>query len=253
MKNFISSVVILFALLWAEKVNAQTFTIQKDTVWATVNGNEIVKDKITNTTAPKGVGLRLNWKVKSSDFPADWLTSGAFGICDNITCYGNTDDTMLWNRVKAIGQTYTTDTYSLSVPGTYELNLNFSMASAGKHYVTITITDPAATPVYDTDMTFIITRWPAAVSNIGASTNQITLFPNPAQQSTALSVTLSRAGEIQVNVTDMQGRIVKSVSKEGIAGTQKIEIGTNDLAAGLYLIQVQADGQISNEKLSVIK
>lgn len=220
---------------------AQTFTVIADTVYTE-------HDDITNKTA---TDLNISWKVKNTNFPADWLTPAAFGICDASTCINNISY-QVWNPSTSSGNTYSC-VYAASATGNFSLSLSIGLPETkGTYYLTANLLDNGSS--YTKDVTFIITN--AAPSSTAVSVDydhKISLSPNPAQQSTALSVTLSRACEIQVNVTDMQGRIVKSMSKEGIAGTQKIEIGTNDLAAGLYLIQVKADGQISKEKLSVIK
>lgn len=250
-KRMFMAFLTLMVYLNPTLIKAQTFSVQADTISATVDGIGGPSNNITNIT---GVDIPLKWYIKATDFPLSWLTGVAFGICDNYTCYANGSGEV-YNTTTNTGVLMSSTYYANSTHdslGVFGLSLNFNAVASGTHWLKVNLLDNNSS--YSKDVVFIITRsHTVGISGASVGTQQISLSPNPAQQATSLALALSRAGDIRVNIMDMQGRIVKSLSKEGVAGTQKIEIATNGLAAGLYLVQVQADGQTSKEKLSVIK
>jgi hypothetical protein len=93
-----------------------------------------------------------------------------------------------------------------------------------------------------------------AVKNV-ANVNNISLYPNPAKGNAVLSISLTKAAKIQVQVIDEAGRTAINMNTIQLAaGTQNINISTGALAAGLYTVKiVSGDGVISTQRLSVVK
>ena len=63
-------------------------------------------------------------------------------------------------------------------------------------------------------------------------------FPNPASGSTNIEIAVAETAHIDIDVIDVLGRVVASEASETIVPgeTARVEIGTNDLARGIYLI-----------------
>lgn len=103
----------------------------------------------------------------------------------------------------------------------------------------------------------IITVGTAATSVEGVTRNNLTIFgnyPNPATNVTNIKFAIAKATEVTISVTDMSGKVVKTMTENYNAGTQIVELNTTVLAAGeyIYLIRTtEGDGMAS--KMSVIK
>jgi len=99
----------------------------------------------------------------------------------------------------------------------------------------------------------IATPYTLNVNNVNAAAN-IALYPNPAKDAATLEFTLATAGNVQITVVDVIGRTVATVANGNMsAGTQKVQINTADLAAGVYTVKVSTDNGVSTERLTVVK
>ncbi len=75
----------------------------------------------------------------------------------------------------------------------------------------------------------------------------VSLHPNPAQSSITLSFNQSSDCIVMVSIIDYTGRIVYSKKHSAIKGFNKIPISIEELADGVYSVDIQTDGK-SNEK-----
>ena len=84
-----------------------------------------------------------------------------------------------------------------------------------------------------------------------ASTN-VDLYPNPAQNRTTLSYTLSSSSNVTLNIYDINGRLISTLNKgnQG-AGVHTQEISLNSLDKGVYMIQVLTNQTSKAVKLIV--
>jgi len=99
----------------------------------------------------------------------------------------------------------------------------------------------------------IATPYTLNVNNVNAAAN-IALYPNPAKDAATLEFTLATTGNVQVTVVDVIGRTVASIANGNMnAGTQKVQINTADLAAGVYTVKISTDNGVSTERLTVVK
>lgn len=79
-------------------------------------------------------------------------------------------------------------------------------------------------------------------------------WPNPFNPATHIAFTLSQAGPVRVQLVDVGGRLVRTVwNGERPAGRQELFLEAGDLAAGLYLLRVEAAEGISSQKILLIK
>jgi hypothetical protein len=74
----------------------------------------------------------------------------------------------------------------------------------------------------------------------------VSLYPNPAHGSTALTFTLPRAGRAELSVFDNTGRRVATQAAETLpAGTQTLRWNTATVKPGLYFVRLAVDGQLT--------
>lgn len=72
----------------------------------------------------------------------------------------------------------------------------------------------------------------------------VSLYPNPAHGSTALTFTLPRAGRVELSVFDNTGRRVATQVSEALsAGPQTLSWNTGAAKPGLYFVRLAVDGQ----------
>lgn len=113
------------------------------------------------------------------------------------------------------------------------LNLNFNGGSLVEAAIdAFEIYDIGETPLATTDF---------AALNFG-------IYPNPATAS--IFVTLPEIGDGSIEILSGVGQVIKAQSFDH---KQKVQVATNDLAAGLYYVRVYLNGQMNVKKLTIAK
>jgi len=79
----------------------------------------------------------------------------------------------------------------------------------------------------------------------------IKVFPNPASQNVNIEFNAKEAGEHQLTVTNLQGKVVLQKSGDNAAGTSNVELTTGHLSPGTYFVQVLVSGKLLTEKLII--
>ena len=80
-------------------------------------------------------------------------------------------------------------------------------------------------------------------------TFEMSIYPNPVKDNVTLIFTTTKAQQIQIKVLDMLGQALIQSNKQVNSGTNNIQINTQTLAKGFYVLSVR-DG--SNE-IKVVK
>jgi hypothetical protein len=80
------------------------------------------------------------------------------------------------------------------------------------------------------------------------------LYPNPLHEGNAF-VAFDVASDLLATVVlcDVEGRAINTVNANLLAGPNTVEIRTAGLAAGIYLVRVQAGDQTFTERLVIAK
>lgn len=79
-------------------------------------------------------------------------------------------------------------------------------------------------------------------------------YPNPFNPTTTLMISLHRESQVTIQIFDMLGRKVKTVSDEILkAGNHKIRVQMDDLPGGTYLCQFELPGFKQSRKLVLVK
>lgn len=85
-------------------------------------------------------------------------------------------------------------------------------------------------------------------------TEGLSIYPNPAQESFQLSLNLLQTADLNIEITDYQGRVIRQELLSGVsAGEFQHSLSTLDLANGLYLVNVSAGEQRLTTRLAVAR
>jgi hypothetical protein len=90
----------------------------------------------------------------------------------------------------------------------------------------------------------------AGIEQISPATN-VVVYPNPAEDFVAVEYTLQNPEEIQIQLTDVSGKIVSTVNQGTVTGFQRQLIATSELSKGLYLLEVKSARGSSFKKVSI--
>jgi FAD synthase len=77
------------------------------------------------------------------------------------------------------------------------------------------------------------------------------VIPNPASNNANLVFDMLTDAKVLVSVTDVTGKVVKSLTANSTLGQNTININVNDLTAGIYFVSVSANNQKTTAKLIV--
>ncbi len=95
-------------------------------------------------------------------------------------------------------------------------------------------------------------QWPTNISTINSNDNSFTIYPNPSNNKSYLSINFKTKTTGQITVRDLLGRVVyNSGTLEFAVGTNNYNIPVSDLANGNYLVNVDTDGKSITERLTV--
>jgi hypothetical protein len=96
------------------------------------------------------------------------------------------------------------------------------------------------------------------IDNVGVSENEaagIKLYqnvPNPSAQTTEISYTLAKAGEVSFEIYDIAGKLVSAVNEGNKpAGKHKLTLDTSTLTSGTYFYTLKSEGTSLTRKMVV--
>lgn len=219
-------------LVLSSVVNAQNFTLDHgDSVKAAIGSDMTsMHNNVTNiTSAP----IKLTWKVISTNMTGTWTTPGVVGVCDNKLCYTNDATNSLLNGVN----TYTSDDYAPAAPGDFHLQLaGLNGVAAGSAYISVSLTNGAQT---DT-ATFVVTKWSTGVTNVTKVSDDVVLYPNPAQDQVNVLFD-SKANIKNITLYNLIGKAMRVYRVSG--NSAKLDIA--DIPSGIYFLRLQdAQGRV---------
>lgn len=80
------------------------------------------------------------------------------------------------------------------------------------------------------------------------------VYPNPVRDNANISFTLGQAADVTYEVTDLLGKVVVSEALGTVAaGTFKQNVNMADLEAGVYMVRVNAGGNVATTKITLTK
>lgn len=82
----------------------------------------------------------------------------------------------------------------------------------------------------------------------------VKLSPNPATYSTTLSYALKESGLVQIEIMDITGKIALApITHPSVPGNYTIQLNTQDLSSGIYIIRLTSNGNELQQKLMITK
>jgi hypothetical protein len=82
--------------------------------------------------------------------------------------------------------------------------------------------------------------------------NRITVFPNPASETTNFNFSITEKSDVQISVFDVQGKLVNVESYKNLAsGRHTKEYNCSNMNSGIYLVRMRAGDKIETTKLIV--
>lgn len=79
-------------------------------------------------------------------------------------------------------------------------------------------------------------------------------YPNPFNPSTTINYTLKNAGPVNIRVYNVTGRLVQElVNDRKSAGEHVVSFDASNLASGIYIYRLQAEGKVLIRKMTLIK
>ena len=93
---------------------------------------------------------------------------------------------------------------------------------------------------------------PLSVNNINNTFN-LSIYPNPANDRTTIQIISERRQEININITDILGKVVLSENRTIHEGINIEEINIDNLKTGIYSIDINIDNNVMSNKLIISK
>jgi hypothetical protein len=235
MKNILLAVFCFIGLVSPAIMHGQSFTVAvpSDTVYATVTTTGGVTNNITNITA---VNDTLKWYVDSTNFPADWLTSTAFGICDDYVCTFN-NHYVLWNPATSSGDTFTSVYYANAAhdsTGNFDLSMSLGSAtSIGPYWITVNVIGQGHAAGTSKNLTFNITRTPTGVPVVPNASSDVLLYPNPATDE--LNIVYDATADVKnIAVYNIIGKVMSVYKVTGPSANLNLEA----MPSGIYFVRL---------------
>lgn len=93
---------------------------------------------------------------------------------------------------------------------------------------------------------------PTGIGSIKNGNVPLSVYPNPTNGIAYLEFATENAGKATIDIVNSLGQVVRSINVNITKGKQSLEVETNGLSTGLYLINVQfANGQSAHAKVMV--
>jgi hypothetical protein len=94
---------------------------------------------------------------------------------------------------------------------------------------------------------------PTAVKDVNSVVSQYQLFPNPAQNSLSVLMDAKESTEGSIQIVDISGKMVSSLSVKLHGGINAFIIPTNSLANGSYILYISGKNMLVKEKIVISK
>ena len=95
---------------------------------------------------------------------------------------------------------------------------------------------------------------PLSVSNLNESNTNMSVYPNPAVNTATVTINTKDASSASVKVLDLVGKTVMNMSDVNLnTGANTINLNTSNLNAGVYMIVLTSNGNVSTQQLVIKK
>ncbi|MDD3860198.1 MAG: T9SS type A sorting domain-containing protein [Bacteroidales bacterium] len=82
--------------------------------------------------------------------------------------------------------------------------------------------------------------------------SSVSVFPNPASESTNLNISLTEKSDVQISIFDIQGKLVDVINYKNLnSGRHSKEYNCSSMNAGVYIVRMKAGQDVKTTKLIV--
>lgn len=129
--------------------------------------------------------------------------------------------------------------------GTYKVVIEVMGHEQQHYWVTLSPENPSAT-----GLNFEVSEEGITISDVSivSLSEQVQLFPNPATERLILQIESAEAGEVQLMITDITGKVLEVQAQDIQLGTQQVELDVASYPAGMYLLNLQSGDQIIGKR-----
>jgi hypothetical protein len=78
---------------------------------------------------------------------------------------------------------------------------------------------------------------------------EVTFYPNPTKGMLTLEIGFEASENIRVEVSEMQGRLVRAITKESLVAGEKLQLDLTDLPTGMYLVHFNSSRSSAYSKI----
>jgi hypothetical protein len=83
------------------------------------------------------------------------------------------------------------------------------------------------------------------------TTNPILIYPNPTNDVLNIEITTQKASQLEVKINDLNGRLVKTIKTNTIAGTNTIDVNLSEFSHAVYDVTIYENGKLKHaEKIT---
>lgn len=191
-----------------------------------------------------------SYNVAVTDSKGCTGTSAAYSVTQkpspNVTVSSSRTPTLLTGESvvlsvpTAAGQTYQWAKDGVAISGA--TNNSYTVSGAGSY--TVAVTGSGCTATSSAVMVSIILANEPLAEEIG-----LRVSPNPAINQAKIVLQLAQSASANVYVLDASGRRVRTWESGGKATRHEVMLDMRSVAAGNYVVQAEAEGQVFTEKL----
>lgn len=84
-----------------------------------------------------------------------------------------------------------------------------------------------------------------------ANVNAFNIYPNPANNNVNINIDLKQAQNVQINIYDMTGRALKTITRTGLTGSNTFAINTSKFTTGIYNVVLQSNNKSISKRLFI--
>ncbi|HXU26560.1 MAG TPA: T9SS type A sorting domain-containing protein [Bacteroidia bacterium] len=100
----------------------------------------------------------------------------------------------------------------------------------------------------------VICNSASGINKVVFSGNQLSIYPNPANDESIINFSLSHPQQVSLELYDLQGNLIKRIAKGKVSeGKNQYEVSLTDITEGTYFYHLVTEDGISEKKLVVIK
>lgn len=250
--------------------------IGSDSVHITINPNPIVNLGVDSTQCGGTVvldagnaGATYLWNDASS---AQTLTASSSGnyavtVTDTNGCTGTDDANITINPLPTVTLSAFTSSVCLQAPA---FNLSGGSPAGGIYSGTGVTSSPSFSPsvagvgIFPITFSYVDSTTgcsDSAVQNITihdcagieetADLNDVSLYPNPTNGMFTISLANTSAVDLNILITDMQGRMIVNTEEKNVAPAFSKQIDLKNLTKGIYMVRLSLGTQMMIKKLIV--